>query len=107
MPATSAQDLDDGVVSVPWTNEQVDNLNAFQHAGWVHHYTCGNDAHTDHVDLIATPDGWICPECDYRQGWAHAFSANPLPPLPPSHPRCSYRLPVHSDEVLDLCEFAG
>lgn len=23
--------------------------------------------------LVATPDGWTCPTCDYTQGWAHEF----------------------------------
>ena len=26
--------------------------------------------------LIATPDGWICPSCDYTQDWAHGFMAD-------------------------------
>lgn len=26
--------------------------------------------------LIATSEGWICPVCDYKQNWAHDFSAS-------------------------------
>jgi hypothetical protein len=28
-----------------------------------------------HTSLIATENGWICPVCDYKQGWAHSFMA--------------------------------
>lgn len=62
----------------PWNQEQVDALNAFQHAGMFHPFTCGLD-HTnpEHLDgegvLLATKDGWVCPYCPYRQGWAWKF----------------------------------
>lgn len=61
----------------PWTPEQCDTLNAQQQAGEFHPYTCGNrkDIEKTHADgegiLVATPDGWVCPWCDYRQDWAH------------------------------------
>jgi len=69
----------------PWTQEQVDRLNAYQHSGRFHPFTCGNDrgdeAHRSYAEergedwglLIATPEGWKCPVCDYRQDWAHDF----------------------------------
>jgi hypothetical protein len=59
----------------PWTVEQVAALNARQKCGWVHPYTCGSGKRTDerHLDgkgvLVATPDGWKCPYCDYKQDW--------------------------------------
>lgn len=57
----------------PWTAEQVAGLNAFQHQGGMHPFTCGNDSR--HRVLVATHDGWECLDCDYRQTWAHAFMA--------------------------------
>lgn len=42
----------------------LDFANRRQRSGVVHPYTCGKNS--DHV-LVATPDGWACPECDYRQ----------------------------------------
>ena len=70
--------------TAPWPPEFVDLLNAWQACGWTHPYTCPNrDAghpRTDWSGLVATPDGWICRECDYRQDWAHDMSE--LPPNP-------------------------
>lgn len=69
-------------IKPPWTPEQVAALNAHQHAGEFHPYTCGNrndeahhlyaaeQGHGDHGILLATTDGWMCPVCDYRQCWA-------------------------------------
>lgn len=66
-----------------WSQEKVDRLNAFQHAGQFHPFTCGgnrgDEAHTryavehneDNGLLIATPYGWKCPVCSYVQDWAH------------------------------------
>lgn len=76
----------------PWTAEQVAKLNRFQHYGFVHEYTClymhtkpcecgghnpkchlclGGGAVLADRTLVATPDGWICPHCTYKQDWAH------------------------------------
>jgi len=60
----------------PWTPEQVEALNAAQRDPSRHPYTCGNNRtdarHTDGEGvLVATPDGWVCPFCDYRQPWCH------------------------------------
>lgn len=60
-------------LKVPWTAEQVDALNQYQRAGFMHPFTCpGHDGGGD-TDLVATRAGWICCHCDYRQDWAHEF----------------------------------
>lgn len=61
-------------VTAPFTLEQVQSLNGFQHASGVHPFTCGNDQCRG--ILVATVRGWICPFCDYTQDWAHAFMAD-------------------------------
>lgn len=59
-------------IKAPWTPEQVANLNRFQKFGAFHPFTCpGHEGDGDRA-LVATPDGWICRHCDYRQDWAHA-----------------------------------
>lgn len=79
----------DDEIYPPWTQEQVDALNAYQRSGQYHPFTCGRDrgnaAHRAYADergedlgqLVATVNGWKCPVCDYRQEWAHDFMANP------------------------------
>ena len=66
----------------PWTKDQVEALNHWQRHGQFHPFTCGNrndgnhhhePEYGDHGALRATKDGWVCPYCNYRQGWAHAF----------------------------------
>lgn len=68
-------------VRAPWTPKQVEALNAYQ-AGETdgHPYTCPMHS-CGHVLLVATPDGWRCrePICDYRQDWAHAWTADRRP----------------------------
>lgn len=70
-----------GTVHAPFTAEQVDALNAYQNAGRMHPFTCpnrGDGLHRVTADLgalVATVDGWVCPDCDYTQGWAHGFMA--------------------------------
>jgi len=59
----------------PWNPKTVDALNRFQRIGTVHPFTCGNE-HEGDRDLVATKDGWICPNCDYTQDWAHEFMAD-------------------------------
>jgi hypothetical protein len=61
----------------PWSAEQIAALNAFQHDGRFHPFTCGNDSR--HPVLVATPAGWICEACDYRQAWAHDFMSEQRP----------------------------
>jgi hypothetical protein len=70
-------------LNAPWTAEQIADLNAYQWSDYYHPYTCGNDRMSrDHQDyqalvggdfgqLVATPEGWLCPVCGYRQNWAH------------------------------------
>jgi hypothetical protein len=66
------------MIKAPWTDEQVKNLNDWQTAGIVHPFTCGGkrDGKDCRADLVATKDGWVCPEkCGYTQDWAHAMMA--------------------------------
>jgi hypothetical protein len=69
------------IIRAPFTDEQVENLNAWQKMGWIHEYTCGNkDKHPkDTGSLIATKKGWVCPYCNYTQAWAHDFAADRKP----------------------------
>lgn len=67
------------VVRTPWNDSQITALNLYQAAGFMHPYTCGTkEKHAAGAgeNLLATPSGWVCPNCDYRQYWAHAFSAD-------------------------------
>lgn len=78
------------IIRAPWTPEQVAGLNRYQYARVFHPYTCGGErgdvAHADRAEaygedaglLQATPDGWVCPVCNYRQDWAHAWSAGSM-----------------------------
>ncbi len=59
-----------GRIVAPWSKPQVDALNRFQRLGFVHEFTCAND-HPGVRTLIATPNGWVCPNCSYTQNWAH------------------------------------
>jgi hypothetical protein len=75
-------------LSTPWTKEQITRLNAFQEAGKMHPFTCPNRGDNWHKSswvngvegdvgqLVAGPDGWYCPWCDYTQNWAHDFMAD-------------------------------
>jgi hypothetical protein len=56
-------------VFAPWSIDQVASLNAYQASGHFHPFTCDRGAHV----LVATPQGWICPQDDYTQAWAHDF----------------------------------
>jgi hypothetical protein len=75
------------LIHAPWSAEQVTALNAFQHHGRMHPFTCGaTHASGQSPVLVATNSGWVCPDpqCVYRQDWAHAFMAQgaavPVPP---------------------------
>jgi hypothetical protein len=64
------------VIKAPFTREQVNALNSWQQR--FHPFTCGGNRKDEkHLDgqgiLVATPDGWVCPYCDYKQDWAHDF----------------------------------
>lgn len=80
----------------PFTDEQIAALNQFQADGRFHPYTCGNDS--THANLVATRDGWICPDCDYRQAWAAVFQAPATP--------CTDFKPDHNGECLNCDEWA-
>lgn len=76
--------MSDDIIRAPWAPAQVEALNRWQANEWVHPYTCGNrsaeghkeyaEAHgqRDHGILQATPEGWVCPTCDYTQDTAWA-----------------------------------
>jgi hypothetical protein len=65
---------------VLWPPDVVEALNERQRNPRFHPYTCGNRSAPGHVEregqdvgqLVATPQGWACPDCDYTQDWAHA-----------------------------------
>lgn len=71
------------MIEAPFTYEQVDALNRWQTRGDVHPFTCPNRTNGVHKAraerggdlgaLLATPEGWICGDCDYTQFWAHEF----------------------------------
>lgn len=63
-------------VFAPWTAWQVANLIRWQGDQRVHPFTCGKEMHDNPMgsyELIPTPGGWICPQCDFTQDWAHSF----------------------------------
>lgn len=68
-------------LTAPWTPEQVDALNRWQRAGYVHPFTCPASAGHRKGELIAQTDGFHCPTCSYTQDWAHDFMLV-LPPNP-------------------------
>lgn len=62
--------------NAPWTEEQVNNLNEYQAFRQHHPFTCGTKG-CNHVSLVATKDGWTCPNCKkWVQTWAHDFMAD-------------------------------
>lgn len=67
-------------IYAPFTPEQVENLDAYQKAGQFHPFTCPGDkmkkGGCEIRELLATPDGWICPCGEYIQSWCHDWMAN-------------------------------
>lgn len=63
-------------VFAPFTVAQRASLNAYQASAVFHEYTCGSEVHQGGVALLAELDGWRCPQCAYRQLWAHASHAD-------------------------------
>lgn len=59
------------MLKAPWTEDQINSLNAFQVSGCYHPFTCGDCR----KDLIAAADGWHC-SCGYSQDWAHKIMAD-------------------------------
>lgn len=60
----------------PFTDEQIKSLNDYQVSGVFHPFTCGIDS--VHALLVAGRDGWSCPDCEYKQTWAHVWMANDM-----------------------------
>lgn len=79
---------------VIWTDEECKKLNEYQNGDFSHPFTCGNDrmdaAHRkyqaehggDFGQLVATPQGWICPSCSWHQDFAHGFMFKGAMPNP-------------------------
>ena len=72
--------------TAPWTDDQVERLNAWQNNVHVHPFTCayrGVKPHPwkghDRGILIATNKGWICEFCDYTQDWAFSIQLEEPP----------------------------
>ncbi len=66
------------VIRTPWSDDDVELLNNYQMDGSGHPYTCENRGNGSHAItnsetgmLVATRNGWICYDCDYRQDWAY------------------------------------
>lgn len=70
------------LIEAPWSAEQIETLNRLQRGElYGHPYTCPHrgevphhDSGHDHGCLVATKNGWWCPDCGYTQNWAHASS---------------------------------
>ena len=70
-------------IDAPFSPDQVQRLNEWRAAPGVHPFTCANRGDGDHrrtTDLgvlVATVDGWICPDCSCTQRWAHQSMTEP------------------------------
>jgi len=72
------------IVTAPWSADQIDSLNGYQHSIAGHPFTCsgGGGPHSDRparpAVLVAAEDGWHCPvgSCEHHQNWAHAWMAD-------------------------------
>jgi hypothetical protein len=74
------------LLNAPWNEDQVQSLNKFQEAGCFHPFTCGGVVvikdkgppyrEDCRCDLVATTEGWKCPNCSYTQDWCHEFMAD-------------------------------
>jgi hypothetical protein len=61
------------ILKAPWTDEQVDALDARQQRDDLHPYTCPRCSHS----LEPFNNGWQCAErCGYTQDWCHAADAD-------------------------------
>lgn len=69
----------DRTIRAPWDDATVEQLNLYQKVPFFHPYTCPRE-HPHQTDLLATTDGWVCPQqhCGYTQDWAHASSVSGL-----------------------------
>ena len=75
------------MIYVPFTDEQVKNLNNFQKNGRIHPFTCCSPEDivecrsgegTSKGLLEATNNGWVCPCGKYTQDWAYEFMTNTI-----------------------------
>jgi len=85
-------------IYAPWGPDLVARLNAYQQSGEFHPYTCGGKRKdANHLDgegiLVATPDGWVCPYCGYRQSWCCSFHRALSPDSSPTDER-GYEPPI-------------
>ncbi len=71
-------------INKPFSDEQVSNINKFQHEGSFHPFTCCSAGSTEKCErrngtgeglLKATNDGFVCPCGEYKQDWCHDFMA--------------------------------
>lgn len=59
---------DDRRIVAPWTDREVEGLNAGQQSRMLAPIACpGGTA------MVATHAGWVCPCCDHQQDWAWAM----------------------------------
>ena len=59
------------VTRAPWSREQVKSLNDYQVSGAFHPFTHLRDDGGNEEVLVASEDGWHCPEHpDFEQDWA-------------------------------------
>jgi hypothetical protein len=64
-------------VEAPWTPDQVESLNAYQHADNVHPFTGERGPNGEETVLVATPQGWVEQEGGpIVQRWAHFWMAD-------------------------------
>lgn len=121
-------------IKAPWTPKQVAALNRFQSYGFVHEYTCpsmhrvqcecvaanggapketcprcvGGGWKMVSRALAATPDGWLCLHCAYKQNWAHAMSFMPwIGPPDWKCPECGSEEPERSPLHIGICSKCG
>lgn len=63
-------------VYAPWTGEQVISINYYQSYTAFIPKRCPTQHYSRFPALVATPDGYICPLCDFKQNWCGSFEAN-------------------------------
>jgi hypothetical protein len=62
-------------VKAPFTDDQIQSINAYQMSGAFHPFTCGTPG--CRAVLMATRDGMICNTChQWHQDWVHTEMAN-------------------------------
>lgn len=65
------------VARAPWDEAQIKSLNDYQEARVFHPYTHSRDEDGNDEILVATKDGWKCPNHpDHLQDWAWDWTAN-------------------------------